>query len=415
MRFLLIGTHPYQTTGYSKVVYNIAKCLGKYSSINSTIFGIQKFTTENDGIRNDLPSNVSVWDVYENDKEDYGFGTKTLKNFITINQPDIVMVYNDPNVVEKYIMNLLLIPNRKFKIVVYLDQLYNYQDTDHITYISEHSDHIFCFSEYWQNNLLECLKYDQKLQDKIKINSSIFKHGIDERIKIEDTIRSKFLLNFLPTDFVFLNLNRVQGRKRPDLCVMAFALFLKKTNAQDAYLFYPNTRDGKLNIVKIFNHSLMKLNLDQSSYKNKLRLMTPINKVLTDNEINTIYNACDVGVNTCEAEGFGLCNYEHASLGKPQVLSAVGGLLDFFNNENSIMCKPKMTIYTDNGGDIFGDSALVDVEDVANGMVEYYNSRRKREEHGKRCLEIKQKYIWQSETDNMVKVLKKLQKLQKLN
>ena len=69
------------------------------------------------------------------------------------------------------------------------------------------------------------------------------------------------MINFLPTDFIFLNLNRVQGRKRPDLCVMAFALFLKNTNAQNAYLFFPNIRDKKLDILKIFEHSVKKYNL----------------------------------------------------------------------------------------------------------------------------------------------------------
>ena len=116
MRLLIIGTHPYQTTGYSKVIYNICKSLACHKDVNCMVFGIQKFTKENDTVRNDLPPNVTAWDVFENDKEDFGFGTQTLNKFVTINQPDIVLVYNDPNVVEKYIMNLNLIQNRKFKI-----------------------------------------------------------------------------------------------------------------------------------------------------------------------------------------------------------------------------------------------------------------------------------------------------------
>jgi glycosyltransferase involved in cell wall biosynthesis len=36
--------------------------------------------------------------------------------------------------------------------------------------------------------------------------------------------------------------------------------------------------------------------------------------------LNTIYNACDIGVNTCKGEGWGLVNFEHAACGVPQVV-----------------------------------------------------------------------------------------------
>jgi glycosyltransferase involved in cell wall biosynthesis len=54
------------------------------------------------------------------------------------------------------------------------------------------------------------------------------------------------------------------------------------------------------------------------------------NAYAEDSDINNMYNACDVGINTCLGEGFGLCNFEHASLGAAQVVSAVGGLVDIF-------------------------------------------------------------------------------------
>jgi D-inositol-3-phosphate glycosyltransferase len=36
--------------------------------------------------------------------------------------------------------------------------------------------------------------------------------------------------------------------------------------------------------------------------------------------LNTIYNAVDVGVNTCKGEGWGLVNFEHAACGVAQVV-----------------------------------------------------------------------------------------------
>ena len=37
-------------------------------------------------------------------------------------------------------------------------------------------------------------------------------------------------------------------------------------------------------------------------------------------ELNVIYNACDVGLNTCKGEGFGLVNFEHAACRVAQVV-----------------------------------------------------------------------------------------------
>jgi hypothetical protein len=71
MRLLIIGTHPSQTTGYSKVVYNIVKQLECYPQIECTVFGIQKFSDVNDNIRNEFPKNVRIWNVVANDKEDF--------------------------------------------------------------------------------------------------------------------------------------------------------------------------------------------------------------------------------------------------------------------------------------------------------------------------------------------------------
>ena len=42
-----------------------------------------------------------------------------------------------------------------------------------------------------------------------------------------------------------------------------------------------------------------------------------------------MYNVGDIGINTCDGEGFGLCNFEQAGVGVPQIVPKVGGFLDF--------------------------------------------------------------------------------------
>lgn len=400
MRLMIIGTHPYQTTGYSKVMYNIVKELKNHKDINVSVFGIQKFTDVNDNCRQDvLSDNIMLWDVYGYDKDDFGFGTKSLRTFISINQPDIVMIYNDPNVVEKYIQNLLLFENRKFKIVVYLDQIYDYQNQRIMNFICDNSDHVFCFTDYWLDNL----KFFNQ-----KDNKSVMKHGLsNDTFWILNNSLCKTTLGFKSDDFIFLNLNRNQTRKRLELTINGFVLFLKELRPSNAYLYLGNIRDDKgVDVEEAYKYELRKAGLDQSFLK--YLIIVPKDKVLTDQEVNILYNASDVGVNTCEAEGFGLCSYEHAMLGKPQIVSDLGGLKDFFNETNSLTCKPVARVYSNNGGDLSGDSVIVNVEDVKNNMIKYYTDKDLYQKHSFEVLKIRERYNWKNEVKHLADTLRNL-------
>jgi glycosyltransferase involved in cell wall biosynthesis len=401
MRLLIIGTHPSQTTGYSRVVYNIAKNLEKYPDIRTTIYGIQRFNTVNDSNRLDLPKNVAVWDVYAHDKNDYGFGTNSLANFVCINDPDIVMVYNDSEVIKKYIMNLQLIKEsqdykymgRNFKIVAYLDQVHTNHNPETIKYISQNTSHVFCFTEFWKNN------YISYVGSEYSDRTSVVRHGIVSPTITESQFECKEKFNFPKDSFIFLNLNRFATKKRLDLCVIAFVKFLKKTNAKDAYLYFPAITDKDPTILKQIYFMESKRN--NIFFPGNFIIGT---QLLNDDDVKRIYMACDVGLNSCDGEGFGLCNYEHASYGKPQIVSKVGGLQDYFNETNSLVCEPKYVSYSmDNER-----GEVVDADDLSDKMVKYYAARSLYNKHAKIVKEIPEKYTWVNEVGNMMNVLKKL-------
>lgn len=403
MRLLIIGTHPSQTTGYSKVVYNIAKQLGKYPDIKTTIFGIQKFTQVNDDIRLNLPDNVSVWDVHANDKEDFGFGSNSIINFVTINNPDVVMIYNDAEVVSRYIMNLNIAKKNaeekgmklRFKIVVYLDQVHTSVRSQTIKFISENSEHVFCFTEKWKSNYLFLTgEYN-------KDKCSVVRHGIKEPdvISSEDIQKFKVSKNFPQDSFIFLNLNRFALKKRLDISIQAFVKFLKKTGLYNAYLYFPAIIDKNPEILReIYNLELRHAGLSVERYKNNFVVGQT---QLSDTDINLIYASCDVGLNTCDGEGFGLCNYEHASYGRPQILSKVGGLLDYFNDTNSLLCTPKIVSYSTE----YERGEIVDAEDVAEKMAKYFTTRSLYHKHCNMCSQIPGLYKWDKEVEKMVEVL----------
>ena len=43
---------------------------------------------------------------------------------------------------------------------------------------------------------------------------------------------------------------------------------------------------------------------------------------LTEQQINLLYNACDVGINTSMGEGWGLISFEHGATGAAQIVPA---------------------------------------------------------------------------------------------
>ena len=97
VRVVLCGTHPSQYNGYSKVVYELSKYLGKCSDVDLTVFAFQNFYDRDEHhVERQLPPTVKVYDVckYENPKNK-GFGEALIVPFLQEVDPDIVIVYND--------------------------------------------------------------------------------------------------------------------------------------------------------------------------------------------------------------------------------------------------------------------------------------------------------------------------------
>ena len=117
---------------------------------------------------------------------------------------------------------------------------------------------------------------------------------------------------------------------------------------------------------------------------------------LSDEKLNELYNACDVGINTCLGEGFGLCNLEHSCVGKPQVLSRVGALNDIFKDAYATLITPCAEIYVPQYlDDHQGYIQICAVDDFAAGLDRYYQQRELAKLHGRLAMEtLTKKYEW---------------------
>ncbi len=397
-RVLLFVTSHNSTNGYSYVGYEIAKRLSTYADIHLTVFGFQNFHKVANH-RLDYPDNVYEYDAFANETvKQGGFGVEQVKDFVTANRPDVCIVYNDAMILHAVITQLKAaqeVVDRPFKIVAYVDQVYLCQKREYIDFLNKNTDFILAFTPFWE----KCL-----LGQGITLPTRILRHGFNAQIHYPIPQKlARRLFGLSADDFIVMNLNRNQPRKRWDICMQAWALVVKQLLGKPIKLMIGTSLQGAWNILEVFERELAKLGLTlEQGMKHVIALDFP--QQLCDEDVNFLYNVADIGLNTCDGEGFGLCNFQQAAIGIPQVVTAVGGFLDFFDDTCAITVKPKLTYYVDNSRDsVGGEAELGDYRDFAAGIVKYFEDRALVAEHGKRGREkILKNYGW----DGIVKDLR---------
>ncbi len=112
----------------------------------------------------------------------------------------------------------------------------------------------------------------------------------------------------------------------------------------------------------------------------------------------------DIGINTSDGEGWGLCNFEQMGVGVPQVVPAIGGFKEFCNAQNSVLVKPKHRYYLPMAySPVGGEAEACDPTDICLGIEEYLFDSKKREEFGKAAREKVLEYTWPKATELLIK------------
>jgi D-inositol-3-phosphate glycosyltransferase len=113
--------------------------------------------------------------------------------------------------------------------------------------------------------------------------------------------------------FVVLNASRPDKRKRVDLSVRGFAMFAAGKPA---------------NVRLCLHHAVMgdaaerELGpvIRECGLGERLSVNPLGSQIVGDDELNVLYNACDVGINTAMGEGWGLVSFEHGAAGAAQIV-----------------------------------------------------------------------------------------------
>jgi len=184
----------------------------------------------------------------------------------------------------------------------------------------------------------------------------------------------------VPNDvFVVFNGNRNQPRKRIDLTIKAFIKFAK--DKDDARLWLNmGAKDLGWPIIDLFKRVARDEGFDATG---KLILTSPhysVDNCLPIEQLNQVYNAADIGINTCIGEGWGLVNSEHGATGVAQVVPDHTSLAEIFDEMPRIECNASETDRN------YGlERLLPDPECAANILTYYYENRDILKKHGQWC------------------------------
>jgi D-inositol-3-phosphate glycosyltransferase len=236
------------------------------------------------------------------------------------------------------------------------------------------------------------------------INPLIIEHGVDNKVfykKFETRTEAKKAL-FKPTElhdsFIILNAGRNQPRKRLDITLRAFAEFAK--DKQDVFLYmHSGAKDLHIDTIRLATelgiYSKLIMTTDKSGLPN-----------IDLEDLNLLYNACDVGINTGLGEGFGLPNAEHAATGALQIIPDHSALTDLYKDCGILV--PANILFTLDG--ISTTARMVAVQDVVKALELVYNNKDLYTQKSKLCYEkfTSEKYSWKYITEQWIQLFKKL-------
>lgn len=375
-------------TGFGRVTASILEHLQKEHEVE--VVGINY-----NGDPHDLPykiypaSNLSCPDR---------FGIPRLPELIDKIKPDIFICLNDIWIVNQVWERIQFLKDQyKFKFIAYFPVDSEYYYPDMLRNIS-----------YWDiaitftiNCAHRILKHDIKPS-----KLGVLPHGVDiSKFNPMPREQARTALGLPQDRFIVFNGNRNQPRKRIDLTIKAFAEFAVDKPDTMLYL-HMGTKDLGWDITALFKREMGRLGLDD-----KQRLILTSNEINyiaapPDELLNTIYNACDVGLNTADGEGWGLVSFEHASCRKPQVVPNHTACKDIWEEAGLLI--DVATWVTDK--DLGVERGLVSTGHTAEILTALYDEEDLYEEVAETCYAVTQRpeYRWESVSMGFIKAINDL-------
>jgi glycosyltransferase involved in cell wall biosynthesis len=369
MKVLLVSTHIDQTTGYSKVSTALLKQLASLSPMVKTYhFGFQRHPARA-GLRK-YPEGVKSYDAAANeDPKEEGFGYNKLLEYVETVEPDIVMIYNDALTIYRFLEALKHEKGKSpYALWLYLDQVYEGIAQPVMDTLFAHADRFYAFSPKWK----------QVLEGYGSGDIQVLEHAVDPTVFTTMSPQGRTAIRQsmkLPDDAVVLfNANRNSQRKRLDLTIQGFVRALK-TGANLVLILATGLdpqRGAFYDVQRIFLEEVKEAGLDPATLAQRFLLIDTGGEksLLDDAAINQLYNASDLGINTSDGEGYGLCQLEHLYTGAPQIVTDVGTYRTFLPESVATYIPSAFRAYFPGGMPMGGWYPLFHPDAVAKAILE---------------------------------------------
>jgi len=238
------------------------------------------------------------------------FGEQRIREIVQIEKPDLVFTINDMWIInEQYKQIKDLHKEKKFKFVGY-SPMDSYGWTGCLSDTANEWDAIVSYTQFGAYEFI---------QGGITKPIAVIPHGVTPgQFYPKDKKECRKELGIKEDIFIVFNGNRNQFRKRIDITIAAFAKFAKDKPDTQLYL-HMGKKDQGWDIMNLFDREMKRNKIDPN---NRIILTADVEgPPSVDVEmLNTIYNAADVGINTCKGEGWGLVSFEHAACNVAQVV-----------------------------------------------------------------------------------------------
>ena len=301
------------------------------------------------------------------------FGEQRIREIVEREQPDVVFTINDMWIInEQYRQIQDLHKQGKFKFVGYAP-MDSYGWIGCLDETANDWDAIISYTEFGAHEFVKGGIYKP---------IAVIPHGVTPgQFYPMDRNECRRKLGLKEDIFIVFNGNRNQFRKRQDITIKAFAKFAVNKPEAQLYL-HMGLKDQGWDLMGVFAREMSKVGLDPNG---RIIMTTqsdgPPN--VSVEMLNTIYNACDVGVNTCKGEGWGLVNFEHAACGVPQVVPDHTSCKEIFDGYGELIRCDHVDVDTNYAREMPCPSS----DHLAEILDYLYQDKGTREWVGTRCRE----------------------------
>ena len=238
------------------------------------------------------------------------FGEDRIREVVEKEKPDIVFTINDMWIINEQYKRIKDLHDQKlFKFVGYAP-MDSYGWTGCLDETANNWDGVISYTEFGAHEFI---------RGGIRKPITIIPHGITaNQFYPLDKAEARKRLNLKDDIFIVFNGNRNQFRKRIDITVEGFAKFAKDKPDTQLYL-HMGLKDQGWDVMPLFARAMQREGIDPNG-RIILTAQTQGPPNVEVEFLNTIYNAVDVGVNTCKGEGWGLVSHEHAACRVAQVV-----------------------------------------------------------------------------------------------